>query len=693
MSISKMVHSLHSASAKRGNTKKDALRFSGARLFIRYEEESIMSELIQDFGSKIGGARKDLWASYGLRPEDLLEMNEAERLNYIKKDNVWKRPDYQKMIESGLSARVVYFVKVVRDALPTAPALRKGMTSEEMLKVQDRYVSFVGTLRDGALSLKADRDITGFYGEYVAPHLSHRPHSHYIDVESGYEGLITKKVLAIKSKENFSALDRDIQRKQFGYTQDQKVLSHYQFYRYDGEQVRLVPYGDSIRLEIHLCDGTYFGYPTGNHADPHNWKINTWFILQRGRIVMNNIEDIEAAKKTLVAVETHTGSNSASGKAGHKARFVPPQLAHVRFRGADIRHGSNIEGSDYLSTFHFYGGEFGNWMGEKDRQVSMNMGFESLCVMARALDISLEDISLGGRLSIAFGARGQGSAAAHYEPMREVINLTKMHGAGSLAHEWGHAMDDILAKSIGADGLLAGKRSGLTQEQIRLHNDMMYTESQLSVDEQEKELKSKIAALENQAEAAIRSVLPGDNGLSLTQIERRDELIQSVLSDLSINAMNYVSCRSIKGDPVDSIEALSDWRKTVAGRVLPKAQRAEMSRYVAKVNLQRKALAELKPRVVHNPSQYLLDSRDFDKQFTREPHGYWASECEMFARAFACYVHDKLREQGIVCDYLAGHAECGPIPTGAERARINADFDGLLRKYKQLGLLRDYTHQ
>ena len=30
---------------------------------------------------------------------------------------------------------------------------------------------------------------------------------------------------------------------------------------------------------------------------------------------------------------------------------------------------------------------------------------------------------------------------AHYEPARNVINLTRLKGAGSLAHEWGHALD------------------------------------------------------------------------------------------------------------------------------------------------------------------------------------------------------------------------------------------------------------
>ena len=80
-------------------------------------------------------------------------------------------------------------------------------------------------------------------------------------------------------------------------------------------------------------------------------------------------------------------------------------------------------------TFGFRGGEFGNWMNQNDRQASLNMGFEALKDLAAALQVSDRDIAYQGTLAIAFGARGSGNAAAHYEPLRKVINLTKMQEA------------------------------------------------------------------------------------------------------------------------------------------------------------------------------------------------------------------------------------------------------------------------
>ena len=49
----------------------------------------------EDFGEKIGGAKKDLWRDRGLYVDDLNSMNDREAEKYVKKDNIWKKPNYQ----------------------------------------------------------------------------------------------------------------------------------------------------------------------------------------------------------------------------------------------------------------------------------------------------------------------------------------------------------------------------------------------------------------------------------------------------------------------------------------------------------------------------------------------------------------------------------------------------------------------
>lgn len=67
-----------------------------------------MAGVHEDFGEKIGGAKKDLWKDRGLYADDLEAMNEREAEKFVKKDNVWKKPDYAAMLEEGIPLGVVY---------------------------------------------------------------------------------------------------------------------------------------------------------------------------------------------------------------------------------------------------------------------------------------------------------------------------------------------------------------------------------------------------------------------------------------------------------------------------------------------------------------------------------------------------------------------------------------------------------
>ena len=141
--------------------------------------------------------------------------------------------------------------------------------------------------------------------------------------------------------------------------------------------------------------------------------------------------------------------NGSARKKARKKSFPMPLLAHIRRGGPDVRRGRKINADIWQREFNFRGVEFGNWLSQKDRQDSMNYCYEALHDLADALEIDKKDIAFGGELALAFGARGRSGAASHYEFMRRVINLTKMHGAGTLAHEWAYALDHMLAGFYG----------------------------------------------------------------------------------------------------------------------------------------------------------------------------------------------------------------------------------------------------
>ena len=101
----------------------------------------------KDFGEKIGGARKDLWKERGLYVEDLEAMNEREADKFVKKDNIWKKPDYEAMLDEGIPLGVAYYIKKARDALSASPQYSySDSTPEKRLARQKEYIETVREL-------------------------------------------------------------------------------------------------------------------------------------------------------------------------------------------------------------------------------------------------------------------------------------------------------------------------------------------------------------------------------------------------------------------------------------------------------------------------------------------------------------------------------------------------------------------
>lgn len=144
-----------------------------------------------------------------------------------------------------------------------------------------------------------------------------------------------------------------------------------------------------------------------------------WLGLQTG-------ETLDALHKTATAAQAIT--DETCRRPVNRARSGP-----------DYRNGMPVAPHVFLKTFEVYGVEFGNW--QDNRQASIDQAFDALRDLAETVGIAAESIGFGGKLGLAFGARGHGKAAAHYESARAAINLTKTAGAGCLAHEWFHAWD------------------------------------------------------------------------------------------------------------------------------------------------------------------------------------------------------------------------------------------------------------
>lgn len=174
-------------------------------------------------------------------------------------------------------------------------------------------------------------------------------------------------------------------------------------------------------------------------------------VLERG-----NLSDLFKAPKRS---KIERADNSSSVKAIDVPSFkpssmpinVPDSTPITRTSETNWRQGAEIGEEALCSRFGFSGIQYGNYVNQKERQSMLNDCYDALADMACAMDLPDRFMGFNGRMALAFGARGRGgvnAALAHYEPSQRVINFTKRKGAGTLAHEWAHGLDNYLGEKL-----------------------------------------------------------------------------------------------------------------------------------------------------------------------------------------------------------------------------------------------------
>ena len=178
------------------------------------------------------------------------------------------------------------------------------------------------------------------------------------------------------------------------------------------------------------------------------WRFTKYFESRKeaDEWLAANVERLEAERKAHL---------------DQKRKIVYFENTNGERRGVDYRGGEDATPEMFSETFGFRGVQFGNWTNNADRQAALNQAYDALMDLSNELGITPRAVSLDGELGLAFGARGTGGATAHYEPVEVVINLTKTKGAGALAHEWWHAVDNFLSRKAGVAMGYATARNGL----------------------------------------------------------------------------------------------------------------------------------------------------------------------------------------------------------------------------------------
>ncbi len=396
--------------------------------------------MLEDFGKKIGGARKDTWKARALSVEELYGMTEAEQVSLVTKDAVWPKPDYKALHESGIPKDVCFYIKKVRDAAPVRP-----------LPYQDRtaFVELLSDVRDSVMGCTTHSDMYRCASCLETLGYVERTKWSVSCTKKAGDCLDNKLYRAVRSGTNPEQIMREARKKGFLMSEDEKLLRKYTIIQFDPLHMEKYP-GDKWQkpcVVVSYPSSTYYYYPAASLDDVSE---DGYMVIRDHTLILSGIKTREEAEAyALLDAKGRNDSDTVAAKK-RKTALRPPQLAQIeRIGGKDYRKGTHCTGDEYVTELAFRGGEYGNWTNQKDRQANLDMCYDALRDLAEVIGAEPDGVSLGGELAIAFGARGKGAALAHYEPMANVINLTKMKGAGSLGHEWIHALDDYLGRISG----------------------------------------------------------------------------------------------------------------------------------------------------------------------------------------------------------------------------------------------------
>ncbi len=147
-----------------------------------------------------------------------------------------------------------------------------------------------------------------------------------------------------------------------------------------------------------------------------------------------------------------------------KAKVVfTPNNKQIR-SGSDIPKTYQYDNIEFIENhYNLKSIEFGNWLSQQDRKNYLAGLGLALYDLTSILGFNPKSLSLKKKITVAFGARGRGSALAHFESDTFAINITRYKrpakgstlrpsfdrtklliaggGVGSFAHEYGHALD------------------------------------------------------------------------------------------------------------------------------------------------------------------------------------------------------------------------------------------------------------
>lgn len=723
---------------------------------------------IEDVGQQLYANRRN-FTGRGLKWADVEGLNDTLKLKEVTKAKIWPRSNYEQLVADGMSPLLARMVKQVYDGISAGPTIRAGTApTDEQLK---RYIDTLSKVREALFAFVNDRQaVTDFAGSVLA-------------LTKGGKGMGGPVAIT-------DMLRQDVDAKAVSEALIRRVWPE----EYQGS-MRPFARGTTAHQEISLLGGNKAlgamqftrqdfakwaadlakNWPTKRKA----WQVQGWRVLEPGEYTAAGQEQEDGTTRMSIRLK--------EGRGSWRAVFTPEQLAQTPYllaqdggfsavaydtreaaieaartkvkrdasTGQDIR-GTNIEDAErtgparrqdgeditaqrLMDAFGFRGVNFGRegWIKQTERQAYLNQAFDGLLDLADVLGVPPKAMSLNGELGIAFGAQGKGKFAAHFVPGVNEINLTKTRGAGTLAHEWGHALDHHFGKQAGlakdAEPFMSEHAyKGDTTNRMTFEGGKYV--NQKGVATFGTEIRPEIV----QAFRAIHQAMTKraeSAGEAQTRRNHANEQATKILDRWLKSARRVIEGSAagnkqdlltefdqhaeklMQGDTGEGFEqagkqvfsarvaAVRNLIKDATGRTwsLDETNGLESSaRYVRNLLAKKDADTTHEPQLVG--TQYKADSAAMDR--AKGGKAYWATPTEMFARAFELFVHDRLSQSGARNTFLTdaeeraskpaqvaddssamsrasgGTRDLYLYPVGKERETLREAFDGLMGNLK-----------
>ncbi|HOV59271.1 MAG TPA: hypothetical protein PLN91_15430, partial [Rhodanobacteraceae bacterium] len=682
-------------------------------------------------------AGEELWANRrnstgkGLQWADIEDLNPTLKAREAVKSKVWPRPNYEQLVEGGIPAPMARVIKSVYDAIATKPQTSKAPTDEDY----QAYIAGVQKVRDATFA-------------WARAAMEKAPVADNKDVvEFGEKhGLAAKDVAALvgvmlKRGGDGSMLDAvfpydaQTERSRFRAGTPRTSANNDLALLLGGRKLtgamQVIP--QDIMAAIRDVQK---GWPSPQEAWEKTYTIHEdkvgdrkfrngetititepsfWIAAKQGRfnlIVADGFktrEDAAAAAKALYEKKRKNGGDGAKSEAS-------VDLKDTRDGPQRRQSNEDITSDKLRDTFGFKGVNFGNWMKGAskakmaERQAHLNNAYDSMLDLAEILNIPPKAISLNGMLGLAIGAQGSGGrAAAHFVPGVNEINLTRAQGAGSLAHEWAHALDHYFATLAGGR-VAAGKTPYLSEHTADKHDGVRPDVQEafkaivkamrgrdMTPEEVAAQERAMLESAKRSLERSLAFMRDGiANGTLKIGTGRSRENVLSTFDELATRLRNgdlgdgYLKHGKGFNDSEPQVVAMLAmlYRESLGYKYQEIPALGYNARRVAEGGKAKQSNATHIPQV---PSNFRREALKLDKGSTGK---YWSSTLEMFARSFQSYVLDRLAAQGARNDYLTrpqmdeatlkvaqemGIGEDGDrYPRGDERNAINRGFDTLV---------------